>query len=252
METGRTDRELVVAGIGPGDAEGITVAARQAIRQAQVVVGYPLYLELVSGLIEEQECISTPMRQELERVHIAFAKTLEGRRTVLVCSGDAGIYGLASPVWEIAEAYPEVAVRVIPGVTAAASGAALLGAPLGNDFCVVSLSDYLTPWTVIEKRLLAAAEAELVLVLYNVGSKSRPEALRRACEVMASVVEPERLCGVVKNIGRMGQEWCILPFRDLKDAPADMTMTVYIGNRQTKRLRGQLVTPRGYSYGTAE
>lgn len=239
-------KQLVLVGIGPGNHDGMTTEAMQEIEQAEVVVGYPLYLKLISNMTNGKELISTPMRQEIERIRMAYEQARKGRRTVLICSGDAGIYGLASPAYELLLEYPDVTLWMVGGVTAATSGAALLGAPLGNDFCTISLSDYLTPWEQIGKRLRAAAEADFIIVLYNVGSKTRPNALKNACAVLAEQVEEERCCGIAENIGREGQTARILTFAELSKLQVGMSTTVFIGNSQSKFVGQNLVTPRGY------
>ena len=165
----------------------------------------------------------------------------------MVCSGDAGVYGMASPVLELAQDYPDVAVEVVPGLTAALSGGAVLGAPLAHDFCVLSLSDRLTPWEVIEKRLACAAQGDFALALYNPSSKGRPDYLRRAVDILlAHGKAPDTLCGWVRNIGREGQEKQLLPLSQLRDTEVDMFTTVFVGNAATRALSGRMVTPRGY------
>lgn len=163
---------------------------------------------------------------------------------MLVCSGDSGVYGMASLVYELAE--ESVQIQVISGVTAANSGAACLGAPLSHDFAVISLSDCMTPWELIEKRLLAAAEADLVICLYNPSSRRRAGYLKKACEIVEKAQSPDTVCGYVKNIGRDGQETGVLSLKELAEFEADMFTTVYIGNSRTKVIGGKMVTPRGY------
>ena len=153
---------------------------------------------------------------------------------------------MASPALEAAEAYPQLDIEVVPGVTAACSGAALLGAPLSHDFAVISLSDLLTPWPLIEKRLACAAEADFVLCLYNPSSKKRADYLRRACEIVRRFRQAETPAGVVREIGRAGESHALMTLEELQEYRADMFTTVFIGNSQTKILNGRLVTPRGY------
>ena len=164
----------------------------------------------------------------------------------MVCSGDAGVYGMASPVLELAGEYPEVDVEVVAGVTAALSGGAVLVAPLGHDFCVISLSDLLTPWEVIEKRLESAAEGDFAVCLYNPSSKKRRDHLRRACEILLRTRSGDTVCGWVRNIGREGQEYKLLTLEQLQNAEVDMFTTVFIGSSRTRALNGRMVTPRGY------
>ena len=164
----------------------------------------------------------------------------------IVCSGDSGIYGMAALVYELRGECVEPEIEVVPGLTAACSGGAVLGAPLTHDFAVISLSDRLTPWETIEKRLLAAASADFSIAVYNPVSHGRPEHLKRACEVLLRVLPETRLCGIVRNIGRDGESRRILTLGELRDAQADMFCTVFIANSAAKELSGNLVTPRGY------
>ncbi|MDR0663447.1 MAG: precorrin-3B C(17)-methyltransferase, partial [Spirochaetaceae bacterium] len=175
---------LYVVGIGPGADKYLSGEARAALADSDVIAGYPLYLELVKDLIAGKECFSTPMRKEKERCIFALEKAASGRNTALVCSGDAGVYGMAALCLELAEEYPAVEIVIVPGITAALSGAALLGSPLTNDFAVVSLSDLLTPWRVIERRLIGAASGGFVICLYNPSSAKRSDYLRRACAIV--------------------------------------------------------------------
>ena len=178
---------------------------------------------------------------------MALELASEGRTTAMVCSGDAGVYGMASPLLELAASYPAVDVEVIPGVTAALAGAAVLGAPLGHDFCTVSLSDLLTPWEVIEKRLRAAVAGDFVLCLYNPASRRRKDTLRRACGILLEAGRsPDSPCGWVRNIGRAGQTTCLLTLAQLQEAEVDMFTTVFVGASSTRMERGRLITPRGY------
>ena len=239
-------KKLYVVGIGPGDAAGMTVRAVQALREAQVIAGYQVYADLIRPLYPEKEYIVTPMRQETERCRLAIEAALTGKTTAMVCSGDAGVYGMAGLILEIAEGVKELEIAVIPGVTAALSGAALLGAPLGHDFAVISLSDLLTPWEKIEKRLECAAAADFCIALYNPASRKRADYLRRACDILLRHAKPETVCGVARNIGREGEEYRIMSLRELRDYAADMFTTVFIGNSQTRAIDGRMVTPRGY------
>ena len=238
--------ELTVIGIGPGGLDRLTGEALEALRAAELVVGYPLYLELVAPLLSGRESYSTPMRKETERCRFALSEAEKGRAVALVCSGDAGVYGLAGPVLELLPAYPGVTVRVVAGVTAALSGAALLGAPLGHDFCVISLSDLLTPWETIEKRLRCAAEGDFAIALYNPGSKRRSGYLRRACDVLLEKKAPGTVCGLVRQAGREGEACRLLTLGELREAEADMFTTAFVGASETRNVEGRMVTPRGY------
>ena len=164
----------------------------------------------------------------------------------MICSGDAGVYGMAGLIYEVGRGYPEIKIEIIPGITAATGGAAVLGAPLMHDFAVISLSDRLTPWETIEKRLDCAAAADLTIALYNPASHGRPDHLKRACDILLRRLPGERLCGIVRNIGREGQSSRILTLAELREAEVDMFCTVLIGSAAVKTVAGQLVTPRGY------
>ena len=238
--------KLWIVGFGAGKIENMTVQAQAALAESDVVVGYPVYLELLEPLLQGKRCVSTPMRQEADRCRLAIEEALQGHTVSLVCSGDSGVYGLAGLVLELSESYPPLEIEIVSGVTAACSGAAVLGAPLTHDFAVVSLSDLLTPWETIEKRLRAAAQADFVLCLYNPASRRRKDHLRRACNILLEIRATETWCGYVRQIGREGQTSGILSLSELRDLEADMFTTVFIGNSQTRRIGDRLVTPRGY------
>lgn len=242
--------KLYVIGIGPGDEKYLTQEARAALEEAGAVAGYPLYLDLIRPLIGGKRRFATPMRQETERCRAALDCAAGGTVTALVCSGDSGIYGMASLVYELSPAYPEVEIAVIPGISAALSGAALLGAPLGNDFAVISLSDLLTPWEIIEKRLDAVAAADLTVCLYNPASKKRRDYLAKACDILLRRRNPDTVCGVVRNAGRPEEAVRTMTLAELRDYEADMFTTVFVGNSATKRIAGKMVQPRGYRHGT--
>lgn len=239
--------EVYVVGIGPGDAAFMTQQARAALDAADVLCGYTAYLDLLKDRCPDKQTFTTPMGQELERCRAALELAESGQTVALICSGDAGVYGMAAPLLELAVDYPNVEIEIIPGVTAALSGAAVLGAPLGHDFCVISLSDLLTPWAVIEKRLRTAAEGNFSICLYNPGSHSRMDCLKRACEVLMDAGKsPRTRCGWVRNIGREGQKSRTLTLDELREEIVDMSTTVFVGNSATRLTGGRLVTPRGY------
>ena len=182
--------KLFVVGIGPGGPDGMTIAARRALEAADIVVGYTKYVELALAAVPDAAHLATPMMHEVERCRLALSRAQSGEAVALVCSGDAGVYGMASPVLELAEDYPDVDVEVIAGATAAQSGSAVLGAPLAHDFAVVSLSDLLTPWEVIERRLAAVASADFCICLYNPRSRKRADRLSRRGEDYARMEGP--------------------------------------------------------------
>ena len=185
------------------------------------------------------------MRKEVDRCRMAIDAAKEGRTVAMISSGDAGVYGMAGLCLELA-ADTDVEVEVVPGVTAALSGGAVLGAPLTHDFAVISLSDLLTPWDKIEKRLELAGEADLSIALYNPSSHRRSDYLQKACDILMRHVKPETVCGVVRNIGREGESFQVMTLKELRDYKADMFTTVFIGNSQTMEINGRMVTPRGY------
>lgn len=238
--------KLTVVGIGPGDYENMTVRADRVLRESQVIVGYHVYVDLVKERYPDKEFLTTPMTKEADRCRMALDAARSGKDVAMVCSGDSGIYGMAALIYELRGEEPEPEVEVVPGLTAACSGAALLGAPLTHDFAVVSLSDRLTPWEKIEARLEAAARADLSVVLYNPASRGRPDYLQKACDILLRTLPGDRPCGVARNIGREGEGRELTTLAQLRNFPADMFCTAFVGNSQTRVIGGQLVTPRGY------
>jgi precorrin-3B C17-methyltransferase len=233
-------------GIGPGCHEDMTLRADRALRSCDVIVGYTVYLDLIAPHYPDKEYFSTPIPKEGELGEAAIDLARRGKTVCMVCSGDSGVYGMAALVLALRGEQSEPEIEIIPGITAACSGAALLGAPLTHDFAVISLSDRLTPWEAIEKRLLAAAKADLSIVLYNPASRGRPEHLRKACELLLRELPQTRVCGIARNIGRDGETHSVLTLGELRNARADMFCTVFIGNSQTKIVNRTMVTPRGY------
>ena len=240
--------KLYVVGIGPGKFEGMTHEAARALQESDVIVGYTVYVDLVKDHFPDKAFLTTPMRREVERVELAFQEAARGQTVARVCSGDAGVYGMSGLVEELAVKYPGVQVETVPGVSAVLSGAAILGAPLMHDFAVISLSDLMTPWATIEKRLRAAAGADFVICLYNPSSHKRKDYLQRACDIVLETASPETVCGIARNIGREGEATQVLTLRELRDTAVDMFSTVFIGNSQTKVIGGKMVTPRGYDH----
>ena len=241
-----SDGKIYVVGIGPGNAYDMTVRARRVLEGCDIIAGYKTYIDLVKGEFPDKEFYENGMRGEVERCEKCVEYALSGKTVALICSGDSGVYGMASPLLEIASAKAFGNVEIIPGVTAALSGSAVLGAPLSHDFCVISLSDLLTPWEVIEKRLIKAAEGDFCMAIYNPSSKKRSDYLKRACEILLTVLSPETSCGYVRNIGRDGEEKKVCTLKELSDENVDMFVTVFIGNSKTKITDGMMVTPRGY------
>jgi len=238
--------KIYVVGIGPGDEKYITPQAKEAILESDVIVGYNLYVDLIRHLVGEKEVVSNGMKREVERCKAAVEISKQGKIVSMVCSGDAGVYGMAGIMHEVAKDDKEIEIIVIPGITAACSAAAVLGAPLIHDFAIVSLSDLLTPWEKIEKRLLLASEADFVICIYNPQSKNRRGYLERAINIMRKHKAPDTPCGYVKNIGRVGEIAKVSTLQELKHQDVDMFTTVIIGNSQTVITGNKLVTPRGY------
>lgn len=238
--------KIRVVGIGPGDYEEMTVKAVNALNACDVIVGYHVYVDLVKAHFPDKEFFTTPMRREVDRCKLALDMAKEGRDVAMICSGDAGIYGMAGLIYELRGDDASVEVEVIGGLTAATSGGCRLGAPLTHDFAVISLSDLLTPWELIEKRLDCAAAGNFGIVLYNPRSMKRRDYLQKACDIVMKHQGPDTVCGVVKNIGREGEATEIMSLQTLRDYDADMFTTVFIGNSFTKAIDGKMVTPRGY------
>lgn len=235
-----------MVGIGPGNYENMTIRADNALKSTQIIVGYTVYVDLVKERYPGKEFLTTPMTRETVRCQLALDKAREGNSVAMICSGDSGIYGMAALLYELRGESTDPEIEVIPGLTAACSGGALLGAPLTHDFAVISLSDRLTPWEKIEKRLECAAQGDLSIVLYNPRSKGRPDNLRMACDILLRYLPEDRPCGVAHSIGREG-EWAeYMTLSELRTADVDMFCTVFIGNAMTKMVAGKLVTPRGY------
>ena len=238
--------KLYAVGIGPGDYSHMTLEAVRVLEHCDVIVGYTVYVDLVREHFPGKEFLTTPMRREEERCRLAFEEAERGKAVAMICSGDAGLDGMAGLLLELGREYPDTEVEVIPGVTAALSGAAVLGAPLIHDFAVISLSDLLTPWELIEKRLRLAAEGDFAICIYNPSSRKRRDYLERACRILLEHRSPDTVCGLVRNIGREGQSFQVVTLEALKDTETDMFTTVFVGNSATREQGGRMVTPRGY------
>jgi cobalt-precorrin 5A hydrolase / precorrin-3B C17-methyltransferase len=251
---GRPRGKLAVVGIGPGDAAWRTPEAGAALAQATDVVGYALYLDLLGGALDGKRRHASGLGEEEARAHLALDLAARGRSVALVSSGDAGIYGLASLVFELLDhsTMPEwrsIEFVVCPGVSALQAAAARAGAPLGHDFCAISLSDLLTPWKVIQARLMAAAAADFVVALYNPRSARRPGRLAEAAAILLRHRPPQTPVFIGRNLGRDGEEQHILTLSELAGAKIDMLSIVLVGSRTTRRLDAdppRLYTPRGY------
>lgn len=239
--------KIYVVGIGPGSYEEMTIKAARVLESCDVIVGYQVYVELVKEHFADKKFLTTPMRKEVDRCRLAFEEAAKGQTVAMISSGDAGIYGMAGLMYEIAalDGY-DVEIEVVAGVTAATSGAAVLGAPLIHDFAIISLSDLLTPMEKIESRLSHAAQADLGIVLYNPSSHRRADYLKRACDILLQYLPADRVCGYVENIGREGTHMELCTLQELHDRQVNMFTTVFIGNAQTQIVNGRMVTPRGY------
>lgn len=238
--------KIYVIGIGPGAYEQMTIKAANALKASDTIIGYTVYVDLVKDYFGDKEFLTTPMKKEVERCAMAFQEAEKGKTVSMICSGDAGVYGMAGLMYEVGRDYPQADIEIIPGVTAATGGAAVLGAPLIHDFCLISLSDLLTPWEKIEKRLLAAAEGDFVICLYNPSSKKRHDYLEKACDLVLRYQSPDTVCGTVAQIARDGETTEVMTLSELRNKQVDMFTTVFIGNSQTKVIDGKMVTPRGY------
>ncbi|EAC3421518.1 precorrin-3B C(17)-methyltransferase [Listeria monocytogenes] len=239
---------IYVIGIGPGDKRLMTGEALQAIEDAEVIVGYVTYIKLIKELIKDKEVVKTGMRREIDRCQEAVDIALTGKKVAVVSSGDAGIYGMAGLVLELAEkSNPDIEVKVIPGITASIGAAAVLGAPIMHDFCHISLSDLMTPWEVIEKRLTHAAMADFVVCFYNPRSKGRANHLANAFQKMMEYKSGDTVVGIVKDVGRKEERKIITTMRDIDYELVDMTTMVIVGNKETYVKNGKMITPRGYT-----
>ncbi len=242
-----------IIGLGPGDSRLLPPLALTALEQSHVLVGYTLYMDMVPPALREQkQIVVTGMRQEKERCLSAIEHALQGRRTALVCSGDAGIYGMSGLILELLahkDLLDVIPVEIIPGVPAVCAAAALLGAPLMHDFACVSLSDLLTPWERILQRVHAACSADFVLALYNPRSRGRQEHLFQIIDIIKQYRDPACPVGLVRNAYRAGQSVSVHPLAGFQGAVAeavDMLSLVVIGNESTRHMGQYMVTPRGY------
>lgn len=238
------NKRLYVVGIGPGDKRYMTSEAAEALERAEVIAGYTVYTDLIKENYPDKEYIVTPMTKERERCVMALKAANGGKVTAMICSGDAGVYGMAGLILELAADYRDVDVEIVAGVTAALSGAAVLGAPIGHDFAVISLSDILTPWEKIDKRLRMAAQGDFCIVLYNPSSRRRAGYLKRACEILLEYIPGDTVCGYVRNIGRDGEESRVFKLSELAETEVDMFTTVFIGSESTSVVNEKMITKR--------
>lgn len=237
---------IYVVGLGPGDKSQMTPRAAEALEKSDVIIGYKKYIELIASDFSHKELVPSAMRNETNRCREALRRALDGKTVALVSSGDPGIYGMAGLMLETAGDMTEV--EIVAGVTAASSAGAILGAPLTHDFAVISLSDLLTPWQLIEKRLEAASGAGFVICIYNPRSAGRLDHFSMACDAVMRHRSGETPSGWVRNAGRGGESSVIMPLQELRDEKIDMFTTAFIGSPSTLVIAGRLVTPRGYEF----
>ncbi len=247
--------KLLLIGFGPGAHEHLTYRARAAIAEAEVVIGYTTYIKLIADLLEGKEVHRKGMSEELDRVHLAYDMAKQGRKVALISSGDICVYGMAGPALEVLTERgwmglddPDVEVEVVPGVSAVNAIASLVGAPLTHDYCTISLSDQLTPWPVIERRVIAATEGDFVVALYNPQSKRRTWQLPETVALMlAHGRSPQTPVAIVKSAYRRRQNIVLTTLDDLCNHKIGMLTTVLVGNSSTRFAAGRMITPRGYA-----
>ncbi|APV45097.1 cobalt-precorrin 5A hydrolase / precorrin-3B C17-methyltransferase [Dehalogenimonas formicexedens] len=243
----KSNGKLSVVGIGPGDFADMSFRARQAIDEAEVIVGYKMYLDLIRPLLAGKTLLSSGMTKEVDRTQEAVKSAGAGKNVALISSGDAGIYGMAGLAFEVAaEMKIPVEIVVVPGISAVSAAASLLGAPLMTDFCTISLSDYLTDWPRIEKRLEYASKADFVIALYNPKSRKRPHLLEKAVNILLNHRGGGTPVGIVSDAYRPEQMVVITDLENLPKQDVGMTSIVIIGNSQTEVIGGRMVTSRGY------
>lgn len=241
--------KIYVVGIGPGNNENMTLRAINAINNSNVIIGYSKYIDLVEELCEGKEIISSQMRKEVERCEITVKKAEEGNTVSIISSGDSGIYGMAGLMLEtISRMKSNVEIEIIPGITSACAAASILGAPIMHDFAVISLSDLMTPWEVIEKRLDLAAQGDFVICIYNPKSIKRQNYINIAEEVILKHRAKNTPVGIVRNVGRENECVNICTLENMSNHEIDMFSTVIIGNSQSYREMDKIITPRGYSH----
>ena len=240
---------LFLVGIGPGDHKDMTAHCIAVLRNCNVVVGYQRYIDLVKPFITGKEVISSGMAQEVERCSKAIEVARKGKTVALISSGDPGVYGMAGLALELINKkrlYDTLEVEIVPGVPAVHAAAARLGAPLMNDYAVISLSDLLTPWEVIVKRLTHAAQADLVICLYNPKSRSRADQIREAQKLLLRFRKPDTPVGIARNVSRKGESITLTTLGKMLRCKIDMLTLIIVGNSTTVIENSRMITPRGY------
>ncbi len=240
--------KIIVCGIGPGAMQDVTPAVQQALKTCDVVVGYKLYFQFIQPLLSpDTPCIDTGMRQERDRAAEAFRIAQEGKTVCVISSGDSSIYGMAPLLWEMKrELSCEISIEVLPGISAFQKAASILGAPLSHDLCLISLSDLMTPWQLIERRIRAAAIGDFVTCVYNPRSHNRYWQLNRLQEIFLQERSEDTVVGYVRNAGREGEEKVVTTLKEFCPEDIDMFTIVIIGNSQTYQWQETMITPRGY------
>lgn len=242
--------QIFVIGIGPGQLENMTLKAMEAIKSCDVIAGYKVYVEQINDLLDDKKVISKGMGKEIDRCEMAIEEALKGRKVGIVCSGDGGLYGMAGLLIELVHTKGlenDIEIEVVSGVTAAVSCGALLGAPIVEDFCTISLSDYMTPYEKILKRVDMASKADFVIALYNPRSSKRPDYLDEAISIIRKERDDNTPVGIIRMAYRKEQEIIRTDISHIKTEEVDMFCTVIIGNKQTKWLNDHMVTSRGYN-----
>ncbi|MCT4562994.1 MAG: precorrin-3B C(17)-methyltransferase [Maledivibacter sp.] len=239
--------KIYVIGIGPGNREQMSLLALRAIEASEVIVGYKTYISIVEDLLEGKEIINSGMKKEIERCKITIDEAEKGKVVAIISSGDPGVYGMAGAILElVANRNSDVEVEVVPGITAANAAAASLGAPLMHDYAVISLSDLLTDWDVIKKRIDCAALGDFIITLYNPRSKGRVTQIEEAREIIMKHRGPSTPVGIVRNAKREGEEVVITSLEKMLEHRIDMFTMVIIGNTNTYAMDNRMITPRGY------
>ena len=238
--------KLYVVGIGPGGYEQMTVKAVKVLEECDIIVGYTVYVDLVAEHFAGKEMLTTPMRQEEKRCRMAFDEVMKGRNTAMICSGDAGVYGMSGLIYEISRDYPGIEIEIVSGVTAALSGGAVLGAPLMHDFAVISLSDWMTPWELIKKRAALAGEGDFVIALYNPKSKHRPDYIYEIQKILLEHRAATVPVGIVSSASREKESIVLSDLGHFTEENIGMFSMVIIGNSNTYVKDGYMITPRGY------
>lgn len=238
-----------MVGIGPGARNEISQRALDALKKSETIVGYKLYVDLVKDIVENKQVIATAMRKEIERVEQAIQAALSGKIVSIISSGDPGVYGMAGLVLEVVsrENIP-LPIEIIPGIPAANAAAAVLGAPLMHDYAVISLSDLLTPWETIERRVKCAAEADFVIVLYNPKSSQRTWQIEKTVSIVLQYKSPSTPVGIVKDVSREDEEIVLTTLGKVTSCPIDMTTIVIIGNSTSFQYKDYMITRRGYQW----